>query len=123
LKIRRLCAREELDFLLCVGDAVYLIICALMIELALSTIHSAKRKATHMHPQHWTFNISNTSMQPIAISEVDRRHPGAPSSVVTSIVGLDGLVPKLAHLNVAAFAKANVDEEVTVAICWLKVRG
>lgn len=60
-------------------------------------------------------------MQPIPLSEINRRHPSPPPPVIALVVRLDLLDPEVARLLVAVLAEADVDQEVAVVLGRLEV--
>ena len=62
-------------------------------------------------------------MQPITISQINRRHPGSLPPIIALIIRRDGLLPKLAHLLGTILTETDVDEEIRVRIVGLEVRG
>lgn len=60
-------------------------------------------------------------MPAVPFPQVDGRHPRPPAPVLALIVGLDGLLPKLARLVRAVLAKVDVNQEIAVVEARLKV--
>jgi hypothetical protein len=102
-QLGRLGVLEELDLLLGVSNCVHDVVGA-------------------VEPQDGALDVEETSVQPISIAEVDRRHSGAQSSVIAAVVGLDDLPPMFARRGVDVLAEPDVDEEVAEGGGRLEIR-
>lgn len=60
-------------------------------------------------------------MQPVPISQVDRRHTHPTPAIIAAVIVANGLAPELANLSRTAVAEADVDQEVAVLESGLEI--
>lgn len=75
-----------------------------------------------MQPHHRAPNIEQPTMQPIPLSQVNRRHSRPPPPIIPLVVALDRLLPKFPRLTRAVLTESNVDQEIAVVVVRDEVR-
>lgn len=73
-----------------------------------------------MQPQHRTTYIRKTSMQSVAVAQVDGALADALAAVVALVVGFHEAGPLGAGGLGAVFAEADVDDVIAVGVCRLE---
>ena len=87
-----------------------------------NALHWRMREFTHMHPHDWAFDVEESTLQTISISQIDSSHSRSPSPIFSIVIAFDGFCPKVPDITIAILTKANIDQEVAINVIWLEIR-
>lgn len=130
VRVRRV--GEQFDLLLRVLDRVYRVARALtnsLVAKCCSTFRPSLvdetvyggNATTYVQPHHRAYDVRQSPVQSIPLSQIDRRHPRSSPARVTPVVTLNGLLPEIPDAAVAVSAEPDVNQEIAERVLGFKI--